>query len=487
MLNKKERTASLEKIVTGAAAPKPKTKKMITIASLVAILLLIAAYFLTPKLNVLAQDEEPLDKSIAVLPFTDMSQNKDQQYFADGVMEDILTQLQRMGELRVTSRTSVEQYRGSSKSVPVIGDELNVSYLLEGSVRKAGNQIMITAQLINTKNDSHIWSDNFTSEYTVEGLFDIQRKIAEGIVKELRLKISATEIQEITQAQTSSKEAYEHFIRGRLLYSQGNFASNEQSIDEYKLALKEDLKFAAAYGGIASSFLLRNWSYDLPEIWRDSASIYANRGIELDSNCAECYYALGFNTTTIDGQFSKSNLGLAYYDKALAINPNFELARSSAIIFYIWAGNYQKALDYLAMLNEDKNQASRLSWFHFFTNNPEKSRDYALAAMRIQKDRMAGGRLRDALTDTRDARGIRDVSKMIAEISSKESENQVGELLAFWIEEKYEDLVKYYEQENLDITLPFFHCITYSYYLTGKKGNRQRKSTKEFGQAPFQL
>ena len=148
---------------------------------------------------------ETSDLSIAVLPFKNLSLDQENQYFADGVMGDILNNLQQMHELKVISQTSVEQYRNTTKPISQIGAELGVCYLLEGSVRKACDEIMITAQLIKARDDRHVWADNFTSIYNTKGIFRIQREIAEKIVSELQLKISPEKIAEITQPKTKNK------------------------------------------------------------------------------------------------------------------------------------------------------------------------------------------------------------------------------------------------------------------------------------------
>ena len=191
------------------------------------------------------------DLSIAVLPFKNLSPDKENQYFADGVTGDILNNLQQMHELKVISQTSVEQYRNTTKTISEIGSELGVIYLLEGSVRKAEDEIMITAQLINASDDRHVWADNFTSVYHTKGIFSIQREIAERIVKELQLKISPEKIAEITQPKTKSKNAYDLYLRGMFHFYQITPQGLETALKYFELARDEDPNYALAYAGIA--------------------------------------------------------------------------------------------------------------------------------------------------------------------------------------------------------------------------------------------
>lgn len=334
-------------------------KKPLTSNTFIGLLLvtLVALFVVFPQWGNHSKSfvNDDIEKSIAVLPFNNLSNDPEQQFFADGVMEDILTQLQRMEELKVTSKTSVEQYRNAPKSVSVIGDELKVNYLLEGSVRKSGDQIMITAQLIRTGDDSHLWADNFTSEYTTKGLFDIQREIAQSIVREMRLKISPIKIGEITQQQTFNKEAYEHFQKGRQLYDQYNRTSNELSIEQFKLAIRKDPKYAAPHGGLANALMQRVIYYDYPgSIWVDSARIYANRGVALDDQCAECYKALGLSHVF---QTKKS---IDYYEKAIMINPNHWAALNNLLTQYFQVGEVNLALQTLTKMEK----VDRLNYFH---------------------------------------------------------------------------------------------------------------------------
>ena len=267
------------------------------------------------------------DLSIAVLPFKNLSPDQENQYFADGVTGDILNNLQQMHELRVISQTSVEQYRNTTKPIYQIGSELGVSYLLEGSVRKAYDEIMITAQLINARDDRHVWADNFTSTFSTKGIFNIQRKIAEKIVNELQLKISPEKVAEITQPKTKNKNAYDHYLRGMFHFYQVTAQGLETALRYFELARDEDPNYAPAYAGIAmvwGGYIqhgLASFQEASPKVKEAAAEALA-----LDSSLAEVHYMLA---SVMQNGWWEWNWKVAERElrKTLELNPNLAEAR----------------------------------------------------------------------------------------------------------------------------------------------------------------
>jgi len=422
-----------------------QSKSKLVFGSIGIMAILLLAYFFYN--NKSTTDEEEIDKSIAVLPFDNLSNDEEQQYFADGVMEDILTQLQRMGELRVTSKTSVEQYRETKKTASEIGKELKVSYLLEGSVRKAENQIMITAQLIKAGSDSHIWADNFTSDYTTKSLFEIQREIAENIVGELKLKITPIEVQQITQVQTDNKEAYEHFLRGRQSYAQYNKISNEIAIEQLQLAIQKDPQYAAAYGGLSNAFIVRNYAYGFPENWLDSAGLVAKLGLELDKNCAECYKALG-----LLAQGGRTQESIDYYEKALAVNPNYVMATSNSIAQYLRIGDFENAIGKIKKLRQTKNEFYlNLGRLNRTLGNDEKARIFLEKAIELEKRFTVLWSLRAILLDLKDVQRFHEISESLYEITGTSSPIILEKISTYWIMGKYPEVINYYEAQLLII------------------------------------
>ena len=194
-------------------------------------------------------------KSIAVLPFENMSEDKDSGYFADGVQEDLLTNLASLKELRVVSRTSVERYRKTDKAVPQIARELGVAYLLEGSVRRAGNKVRVTGQLIRAATDEHLWAKSYDRD--LSDIFAIQSELAQAIAGELKAAISPAEVARVEDRPTKSLEAYDLFLRGRDNYNrQGAYGTADQvrqTIQILQRAVEIDPQFTRAWGLLAAA------------------------------------------------------------------------------------------------------------------------------------------------------------------------------------------------------------------------------------------
>ena len=265
------------------------------------------------------------EKSIAVLPFTDMSPFEDKKYFADAIQDDILTNLQKVGDLRVISRTSTEQYRNSSKSANEIGSELKTKYLLEGSTRKNNNQIILITKLINTQDQSQIWVNHHTSEYTVNGLSEIQKEIAANIVSEMAMNITSKEVAEITQVKTNNIEAYDNYKRGMFHWSQLSKTSIKIAHQYFELAREKDPNYALAYVGIAmvwGAYVQQGYmSFEeaMPKIQEAS-----DKALALDNSLIEIHYLLALQNCWRKWNWEVS---VIEFQKTITLSPNFAEAR----------------------------------------------------------------------------------------------------------------------------------------------------------------
>ena len=188
-------------------------------------------------------------KRIAVLPFTNMSSNPEEGYFADGMTEELITSLSGVRQLTVIARTSVMGYKGTTKKVREIGRELEVGSVLEGSVRKAGSKVRITAQLIDAATEGHLWAQNYDRQ--LEDVFAIQSEIAEKVAGELRIRLVDSEKRTLEKKPTENTEAYTCFLRGRELFREETEASLRQAIGLFEKAIELDPRFARAYVGVA--------------------------------------------------------------------------------------------------------------------------------------------------------------------------------------------------------------------------------------------
>jgi len=238
-------------------------------------------------------------ESIAVLPFANMSADREQEFFADGITEDILTRLAAVGELRVISRTSIMRYKGSDKSLPEIAAELGVSHVLEGSVRRAGNQVRITGQLIRAADDAHLWAESFDRE--LADIFAVQTEIAGHIVEALELQLTEGERERIAQRGTDSAGAYEQYLLGRAQLSQSYsdfddlVALLDKAEAQFRAALEQDPDYADAWAGLASA-LLRRLSVQPEEAEANyQAGVEAaRRAVRLAPGSATGYVRLGW-------------------------------------------------------------------------------------------------------------------------------------------------------------------------------------------------
>ena len=231
------------------------------ILAIVGSLLLAAVYFAFDRYsdggNNIAIDLPATEKSIAVLPFRNRSGLAGDVHFVDGIHDDILTQLAKLSALeKVISRTSTEQYRGTTKSVPQIGQELGVATVLEGGVQRAGDRVRINLQLINATTDEHLWADTYDRQLTVENLFAIQSEITHEVVNALQAVLSAEENERINFVPTVSLEAYDEFAKGRQKIAGRNADLLQEARAHFERAVELDPEFSLAYTGLAETITL---------------------------------------------------------------------------------------------------------------------------------------------------------------------------------------------------------------------------------------
>jgi TolB-like protein len=257
-------------------------------------------------------------KSIAVLPFVNLSTDIENEFFSDGIAEEILNVLASIPELKVAARTSAFAYKGTNINISDIADELGVNHVLEGSVRKAGNQVRVTAQLIQASDGFHLWSENFDRELT--NIFEIQDEIAKSIADALKvtLKLQAGESGNLTG--TNSIEAYEHYLNGMQLWHLRTVPGLKQSIEEFEAAAAIDPDFAKAHAGLAIAWGVID-SYTVIEgVSTQERSVQsANRTLELDPENVEALAILG-SWAGLTFEYQKA---ADYFDKAIGINPSF--------------------------------------------------------------------------------------------------------------------------------------------------------------------
>ena len=193
-------------------------------------------------------------KSIAVLPFDNLSRDPDNAYFAEGIQDEILTRLAKIADLKVISRTSTQHYKSSPDNLPQIAKQLGVANILEGSVQRVADQIRVNVQLINATTDAHLWAESFDRKLT--DIFRIESEIAKTIAETLQAKLTGSEKNAIAKSPTSIPEAYELYLKGRFFWNKRTGPDLRKAIDYFEQAIDKDPNYALAYAGLADSFVL---------------------------------------------------------------------------------------------------------------------------------------------------------------------------------------------------------------------------------------
>jgi TolB-like protein/Tfp pilus assembly protein PilF len=322
-------------------APQAQMRKVATsrrvwgIASTVVVLALLAAYFLVGRLHLQSPATIAVaDKSIAVLPFVDMSEKKDQEYFSDGLSEELIDLLAQVQDLRVPARTSSFAFKGKADDVTSIAQKLRVANVLEGSVRKAGNTLRVTVQLIRADNGYHLWSRTYDRD--IKDIFKVQDEIAAAVVEVLKAKLAPA--QAVAAYRSSNTEAYNQYLLGKRFHSRGNVDGWRRAIDAFHKAILLDPDYAAAYASLALS------EYALADSTGDAAGqrqamADAERAVTLAPQEADGYASRGVLRMNVSWDWNGAEADL---EKALALDPAADKTQ----------GNYATLLERLGRLPE---------------------------------------------------------------------------------------------------------------------------------------
>jgi TolB-like protein len=345
-----------------------------------------------------AEDLRILDKSIAILPFINDSPDEENAYFINGIMEEILFNLQSIKELRVPGRTSVEQYRNNPKPIPEIASELNVAYIIEGSGQRYGNKIRLRVQLVEGAKDKHLWADSYDEEINEpKDVFRIQSQIAKSIASELQTVITPGEKEIIEKVPTTSLTAYDFYQRGReelIKYwlDYNNKEALERAEDLYRKAIEYDSAFALAYTGLADVYWEKNFGKAFStEKFLDSILILTDIALSFDNQLSEAYVIRG-NYYWVNN-YNKEQI-INEYDKAIKFKPNNWLA-------YHQKGRLYLEYDLIKTIDNFHKAASlhrgsllpgiygRLSKAYAHAGFKEKAIYYAKEALKLDDDSAA--------------------------------------------------------------------------------------------------
>jgi TolB-like protein/Tfp pilus assembly protein PilF len=265
----------------------------------------------------------PPAKSIAVLPFENLSEEKGNAYLADGIQEEILTRLSKIADLKVIARTSTERYKSAPANLREIAEQLGVANVLEGSVQKAADQVRVNVQLINAATQAHLWADTYDRKLT--DIFAVESDIAKTIADTLQAKLTSSEKTAIAKRPTANSEAYELYLKGRFFWNKRTGADLRTAIEYFNQALGKDPSYGLAYAGLADSYgLLSIYGAASPADSFPQARAAAKKALELDDTLAEAHSSLANSLAHYDFDLEQS---LKEFERAIQLNPNYATAR----------------------------------------------------------------------------------------------------------------------------------------------------------------
>jgi serine/threonine-protein kinase len=280
-------------------------------------------------------------ESLAVLPLANLSGDPQQEYFADGMTEELITALARVGSLRVTSRTSVMRFKGSTKPMPEIGKELGVDAVVEGSVAHAGSRVKITAQLIDAARDRHLWADSF--ERDVKDVFSLQGEVAGAIAAEIGVRLTAQERSGLTTRKTVDPEAYEAYLQAQYHMGKATAPDTRKALEYFRQATARQPDYALAYAGMAQAYQrLSGSAYNVmsPREAFPEAKAAALRAVELDPSLGEPHVALGWSSFVFDYDWTTAE---SQFREALRLSPSLADRRNYAL-FLVRASRFEEAI-----------------------------------------------------------------------------------------------------------------------------------------------
>ena len=280
-------------------------------------------------------------QSLVVLPLTNLSADPEQDYFADGMTEALITDLSKIRALRVISRTSAMRYRGLKKSLPEIARELDVDAVLEGSVLRVGDRVRITAQLIEATSDRHLWADSYDRD--VRDVLSLQSEVAQAVAREIKITLTPEEQSRLGRARRVNPEALEAYLKGRFAWSKRTEEALKESIEYFQRAIEIDPAYTVAYSGLADAYgILGNNQFTPAHDSFPKARAAALRALELDGSLAEAHASLAFCMQNYDWDWPGAE---REYQRAFELNPNYAPAHQWRAFYLVGMGRYAEAVD----------------------------------------------------------------------------------------------------------------------------------------------
>ncbi len=348
----------------------------------VLVLIILAIVLAYPKLfkkdkPANLRSSEPEEISIAVLPFESISNDPEQESFSDGISEDIINKLAQVPGLKVAGRTSSFTFKGKNQDLRKIGEQLNVNHILEGSIRKSGNKIRITAQLIKVADGYNLWSERYDRE--LKDIFDIQDEISLAILNAIKIKLLGAAKEAVLKKYTDNPEAYQPYLQGRFYLNKYEGADNcNKALDYFRAAIKIEPDYALAYAGMASSYLfLSNFNYLPPEKCLPQMKQAIQQSLQLDDEIAESHSTMGSIKMYNEWDFAAATIE---FKKAIELNPNLAEAHEQYALCLGFLGNYTEALKQGSIANSLDPFSSMINYYvtniYWMAGDYEKEIEY---------------------------------------------------------------------------------------------------------------
>jgi TolB-like protein/DNA-binding winged helix-turn-helix (wHTH) protein len=328
-----------------AAWSRPAIVVTLAVLGLVAA---TSAYLYLPRTGPRAVGAPLEIHSLVVLPLENLSGDKEQQYFADGITDALTTDLAQVGSLRVISRTSAMQFKGSRQTLPQIGDELKVDAVVEGTVARDEARVRVTAQLIEARSDRHLWARTY--ERNLKDVLALQDEIAQDIAEQIRIKLTPRERSLLTQVHAVDPEAHDAYLKGRYWWSKRTAEGEWKGLDYFQKAVARDPTYALAYAGVADSFVVLGFHGRLPPSEALSkGKDAAIKAVELDPSLAEAHTTLAMVKFSDDWDWSGAE---QEFKQALALNPNYATAHHWYSHYLVAIGRLDEAVNELERARE---------------------------------------------------------------------------------------------------------------------------------------
>jgi TolB-like protein/Flp pilus assembly protein TadD len=278
-------------------------------------------------------------KSIAVLPFDNLSRDPDNAYFAEGVQDEIITRLAKVADLKVISRTSTQHFKSAPENLPQIAKQLGVTNILEGSVQRVADQVRVNVQLINALTDEHVWADTYDRKLT--DIFAVESEIAQAVAQALQATLTGSEKSSIAKKPTENPEAYELYLKGRFFWNKRTGADLRKAIEYFQQAIAKDPNYALAYAGVADSYLLLpNYGDASTQEAVTPARAAVAKALEFDDSLAEAHASAAL-LYTLDLQLER---GIGELERAIQLKPNYATAHHWLGLNYMSLGRFDQAI-----------------------------------------------------------------------------------------------------------------------------------------------